>query len=169
MNSTLKSKFWCELHHDRCKNFCSMQFFFLRKVVRQNGTDVTSLFMELEKVQRGLLREAFQSEREWCSLREKRGGFKRKDGSWKTQVNIGVLLINKKWMQRIQRCNVFNPPLFPPTEHSLSFPLIPDWKGTIELVIEQTWNVSVINKYCKYYCVVLSSFGETDHLTILND
>ena len=21
------------------------------------------------------------------------------------------------------------------------------------------------NKYCKYYCVVLSSFGETDHLT----
>ena len=22
------------------------------------------------------------------------------------------------------------------------------------------------NKYCKYYCVVLSSFGENDHLTI---
>ena len=23
----------------------------------------------------------------------------------------------------------------------------------------------VTNKYCKYYCVILSSFGETDHLT----
>ena len=24
----------------------------------------------------------------------------------------------------------------------------------------------VTNKYCKYYCVVLNSFGQTDHLTI---
>ena len=24
------------------------------------------------------------------------------------------------------------------------------------------------NKHCKYYCVVLSSFGQTDHLTILS-
>ena len=28
--------------------------------------------------------------------------------------------------------------------------------------------MSVTNKYCKYYCVVFSSFGETDHLTNVN-
>ena len=41
----------------------------------------------------------------------------------------------------------------------------PDWKGTIELVTVRSWIVSVTNKYCKYYCVVLTSFRETDHLT----
>ena len=35
--------------------------------------------------------------------------------------------------------------------------------------MEQTWTVWVTNKYCKYYCVVLSSFRETDHLTHLID
>ena len=34
------------------------------------------------------------------------------------------------------------------------------------LVIVRTWIMSVTNKYCKHYCVVLSSFGETDYLTI---
>ena len=32
---------------------------------------------------------------------------------------------------------------------------------------ERTWIVTVTNKHCKYYCVVLSSFGETDHLTLI--
>ena len=35
--------------------------FFLRKVARQNDTNVTSLCMQLEKVKHGLLREAFWS------------------------------------------------------------------------------------------------------------
>ena len=37
--------------------------------------------------------------------------------------------------------------------------------GREQLVIVRTWIVSVTNKYCKYYCVDLSSFGKTDHLT----
>ena len=37
---------------------------FLRKVVRHNDTDVTSFCMQLEKVRRGLLAVAFQSEGE---------------------------------------------------------------------------------------------------------
>ena len=34
-------------------------------------------------------------------------------------------------------------------------------------IIVQTWIVSVTNKYSKYHRVVLSSFGETDHLTVI--
>ena len=67
---------------------------FLRKVVKQNETEGMSFCMQLEKVRRGLLREAFQSERE-CLVSRKRGGLKRKDRSWKMEVNIGELQVNK--------------------------------------------------------------------------
>ena len=42
----------------------SIQLFFLRKVVRQNDTEVTSRCMQLKKEGRGLLREANRSEGE---------------------------------------------------------------------------------------------------------
>ena len=54
---------------------------FLRKVVRQSHTDVTSFCMQFEKIGRGLLWEAFQSEGD-CFLPKKRGEI-RKDCSGK--------------------------------------------------------------------------------------
>ena len=72
----------------------SIQLFFLWKVVRQNNIDVTSRFMQLEKVGRGLLREAFGGEGE-CYLSLKSEGQIRKNRSWKRQVNIETLKVNK--------------------------------------------------------------------------
>ena len=43
-------------------NQSSIQLVFLRKVVRQSHTDVTSLCMQFEKIGSGLLREAFRGE-----------------------------------------------------------------------------------------------------------
>ena len=54
------------------KDQSSMQLVFLRKVVRQNDADVMSQFMQLGKVGRGLLQEAFGGEGE-CFNRGKRG------------------------------------------------------------------------------------------------
>ena len=51
----------------------SIQLFFLRKLVRQWCTEVTSFHMQFEKIGCRLLREAFQSERE-CFVSLKRGG-----------------------------------------------------------------------------------------------
>ena len=48
---------------------------FLRKVVRQNHTDVMSLPLQFDERERGLLREAFQREGE-CVASQKRGGIK---------------------------------------------------------------------------------------------
>ena len=46
-----------------CSSNGSVVYFcFLRKVVRQNGTDLTSLRMQFVKIGLGLLREAFGSE-----------------------------------------------------------------------------------------------------------
>ena len=44
--------------------------FFLRKVVMQKCTDMISYCMQFEKIGRGLLPEAFQSERE-CFVSQK--------------------------------------------------------------------------------------------------
>ena len=65
------------------------------KVVRQNDTDMTSHFMQFEKVGRGLLQKAYRGEGE-CYISLKRVGQIRKDQSWKTQVNIGTLEVNKQ-------------------------------------------------------------------------
>ena len=46
---------------------------FLQKLVGQQRTDVTSFCMQFEKIGRGLLRQAFQSEGEYFVSR-KRGG-----------------------------------------------------------------------------------------------
>ena len=46
---------------------------FLWKVIRQDGTEVTSLCMQFEKAGRGLLWEAFQS-KGVCVVNQKRGG-----------------------------------------------------------------------------------------------
>ena len=51
---TFKNSRWCYAS--------SVQLFFLRKVIRQNSTDVTSFCVQFEKVGHGLLREAFQRE-----------------------------------------------------------------------------------------------------------
>ena len=56
----------------------SIQLFFLRKVVRQNDTEVAKRSMQLEKLGSGLLREAYRREGE-CYVRRKRGGLIRKD------------------------------------------------------------------------------------------
>ena len=66
----------------------------LQKVVRQNDTVVMSRFMQLEKVGCGLLREAFWGEGE-CYISFKRRGQIREYRSWKIQVNIGTLKVNK--------------------------------------------------------------------------
>ena len=50
----------------------SIQLVFLRKVLRQSHTDVTSFHMQFEKEGHGLLREAFQGEGE-CLVSQKRG------------------------------------------------------------------------------------------------
>ena len=47
------------------------QLKFLRKVVRQSHTDMTSLPMQFEKIGRGLLREAFRGEGECVFGRKK--------------------------------------------------------------------------------------------------
>ena len=52
----------------------------------QIDINMTSHFMQLEKVGRGLLREAFWGEGK-CYVSLKREGQIRKDRSWKTQVN----------------------------------------------------------------------------------
>ena len=54
-------------------NISSIQLFFLRKVIRQNDTVVTSRLMQLEKVWCGLLREALWGEGEFYVSLE-RGG-----------------------------------------------------------------------------------------------
>ena len=69
-------------------------FAFLRKVVRENHTHVTSCWVQLKRVGRGLLQEALQGEGE-CYVRKKRWGQTRKDWSWKTEVNIGTFKVNK--------------------------------------------------------------------------
>ena len=53
--------------------------FFSRKVVRQNGIDVTSFCVEFEKVGHGLLRDDFRREGEFVVSRNR--GEKRKDWS----------------------------------------------------------------------------------------
>ena len=50
--------------------------------------------MQLKKVGRGLLWEAYLSERE-CFARGKERGVKRKDRSWKMELNIRVLRVVK--------------------------------------------------------------------------
>ena len=50
--------------------------FFLRKVVRQSHTDVTSNRMQFEKIGRGLLREDLPREGE-CFVTRKKGGNKK--------------------------------------------------------------------------------------------
>ena len=70
------------------------------KVVWQNDTDVMSLSMQLKKVGLGLLPEAFKSEREYFA-RGKRGGSKRKDRSWKTNVNIGLFKLIKQMFSKL--------------------------------------------------------------------
>ena len=60
---------------------------------KRHQRDVTSRFIQLEKVGRGLLWEAYQGEGE-CYVSLKRGGQIRKDRSWKTQVNIGTLFLS---------------------------------------------------------------------------
>ena len=51
----------------------SIQLFFMRKVIRRNGADMTSRFVQLEKVGPGLLQEAFRGEGE-CYVSLQRGG-----------------------------------------------------------------------------------------------
>ena len=51
----------------------SVQLFFLRKVVRVNGTDVTSFCMQFEKLRHELLREDFRRKGEFV-VSQKRGG-----------------------------------------------------------------------------------------------
>ena len=58
------------VHQQRCS---SIQLFFFWKVVRQNNTDMMSHSIQLEKVGRGLLQEAYRGERE-CFVCSKRGG-----------------------------------------------------------------------------------------------
>ena len=102
----------------------SKHLFFLRKLVRQGCTDVTSFCMQFEKWGRGLLQKAFPSEGKsfagW-----KRGG-KRKYWSWKMEVNIGVLPVIKANAQDLT-VYVFSffPSLFKPTKHSPSL-----WKAS---------------------------------------
>ena len=43
----------------------SVHLFYLRKLVQQQSTDVTSFCMQFQKRGSGLLREAFWSEGEW--------------------------------------------------------------------------------------------------------
>ena len=64
------------------KSVSSIQLVFLQKVVRQSHTNVTSFCMQFEKIGRGLLREAFQSEGEFL-VNQKRWGEIKKDRSWK--------------------------------------------------------------------------------------
>ena len=59
------------------KEISSIQLVFLRMVMKQKCPDVMSLCMQFEKVGCGLLREAFQSERE-CFVSQKRGGVNKK-------------------------------------------------------------------------------------------
>ena len=66
--------------------------------------------MQFEKEGRGLLREAFWSQGE-CFVCRKRVGTKRKNRYWKTEVNIGVLLVIKTNTQYLT-ASVFSPYLF---------------------------------------------------------
>ena len=51
----------------------SIQLFFWGKVVKQNGTDMTSFCMQFEKLRSGLLREDFRRKGE-CVVSRKKGG-----------------------------------------------------------------------------------------------
>ena len=55
------------------QQFSSIQMIFLWKVIRQNDTNLTSFFMQFEKVGCGLLQKAFQSEGSGL-LAEREGG-----------------------------------------------------------------------------------------------
>ena len=55
---------------------------------------MTSFCVQFEKVGHRLLLEAFRGKGEWA-FGWKREGEKRKDQSWKTLVNIGVLAVHK--------------------------------------------------------------------------
>ena len=96
----LPSWIWNQIH----KNWVVYNCFFLRKVNRQNDTNVTSCSMQLEKEGSGLLRVVYWGERE-CFIRWKRGGQIKKDRSWKTKVSIGALKVNKNECS-ISNCKV---------------------------------------------------------------
>ena len=83
-----------------CAKCLVVYSFFLRKLVRQRRTEVTSFCMQFEKIGHGLLWEAFWSE--GVALKAEREGEIRKYQSWKTEVNIGVLCVNKN------KCSVSN-------------------------------------------------------------
>ena len=55
----------------------SIQLVFLQKVVRQNGTDMTSFHVQFEKVGLGLMQEEFQSKGESAVCRKRGGGKER--------------------------------------------------------------------------------------------